>query len=104
MSHLTLEGDNVTYNPIGLQGDSSLAITLDDTGTLDFGVEFLGLSGTSSVSIGSVGGGGFGFAELHQLADSKHFVRVGEFAPIPVREYRGWRHAVETRATEIAIA
>lgn len=34
MSHLTLEGDNVTYNPIGLAGDGSVAITLDDTGTL----------------------------------------------------------------------
>jgi hypothetical protein len=67
MSHLTLEGDNVTYNPIGLVGDSSLALTLDDTGTLGFGVEFLGLSGTTSVSIGSVGAGGF--TDLHQLAD-----------------------------------
>jgi hypothetical protein len=45
MSHLTLEGDNVTYNPIGLAGDSSLAVSLVDTGTLGFGVEFLGLRG-----------------------------------------------------------
>jgi hypothetical protein len=71
MSHLTLEGDNVTYGPIGLQGDSSLAITLDDTGTLGFGVEFLGLSSTISARIGSVGGIG-GSTELHQLADSNN--------------------------------
>jgi hypothetical protein len=69
MSHLTLEGDHMTYNPIGLQGDSSLAITLDDTGTSGFAVEFLGLSGTTSVGIGSVGGGFPGFTALHQLAD-----------------------------------
>jgi hypothetical protein len=68
MSHLTLEGDNVTYNPIGLAGDSSLAVSLVDTGTLGFGVEFLGLRGTTSVGIGSIGGGG-GSTELHQLAD-----------------------------------
>jgi hypothetical protein len=67
MSHLTLEGDNVTYSAIGLRGDSSLALTLDDTGTLGFGVEFLGLSGTTSVGIGSVGAGGS--IDLHQLAD-----------------------------------
>jgi hypothetical protein len=65
MSHLTLEGDNVTYNPIGLAGDGSVAITLLDTGTLGFGVEFLGLTGTTSARIGSVGT----FTELHQLAD-----------------------------------
>jgi hypothetical protein len=65
MSHLTLEGDNVTYNPIGLAGDGSVAITLVDTGTLGFGVEFLGLTGTTSAGIGSVGPG----TQLHQLAD-----------------------------------
>jgi hypothetical protein len=67
MSHLTLEGDGVTYNPITLLGDSSLTLTLFDTGTLGFGVEFLGLSGTTSVGIGSVGAGGR--TVLHQLAD-----------------------------------
>jgi hypothetical protein len=69
MSHLTLQGDNVTYNPIGLAGDSTLALTLVDTGTLGFGVEFLQLSGTTSVGIGVVGGGS---VDLHQLADSNN--------------------------------
>jgi hypothetical protein len=64
MSHLTLEGDNVTYSAIGLYGDSSLALTLADTGTLGFGVDFVGLTGTTSVGIGVVGS-----VELHQLAD-----------------------------------
>jgi hypothetical protein len=68
MSHLTLEGDNVTYNPIGLAGDGSVAITLDDTGTLGFAVEFLGLTGTTSVGVGNVAGAG-GSTELRQLAD-----------------------------------
>jgi hypothetical protein len=68
MSHLTLEGDGVTYNPITLLGDSSLALTLVDTGTLFFAVEFLGLSGTTSVGIDSRGTAG-GATELNQLAD-----------------------------------
>jgi hypothetical protein len=66
MSHLTLQDDNVTYNPIGLAGDSTLALTLVDTGTLGFGVEIVGLTGTTSVGIGVVGAG---FVDLHQLAD-----------------------------------
>jgi hypothetical protein len=69
MSHLTLEGDNVTYNPIGLQGDSSVGLAIIDTGTLGFRVEALVLSGTISVGINDGGKLG-GFAELGQLADA----------------------------------
>ena len=67
MSHLTLQGDNVTYKPVGLTGDSSLALTLVDTGTSGFAVEFLGLRGTTSVGIGIVAAAGS--VGLDQLAD-----------------------------------
>jgi hypothetical protein len=56
MSHLTLQGDNFTWPGFSLLGESSLAITLDETGIGDFNIlAFLVLSGTTSVSIASTG-------------------------------------------------
>ena len=55
MGHLILQGDNTIYNGFALLGESSLAMTLIDTGTGGFGLDFLVLSGTTSVSIGSAG-------------------------------------------------
>jgi hypothetical protein len=49
-------------------GESSLKITLDDIGTHFFGLKFLILSGTTSVSIDSAGVAG-GFDALPQLAE-----------------------------------
>jgi hypothetical protein len=70
MGHLILQGDDTTWNGFSLLGESSLAITLDETGighsnTLDF----LVLSGTTSVSIASTGVTGGGFNILGQLAE-----------------------------------
>ena len=56
MGHLILQGDDFTWPGFSLLGESSLAITLDETGTGDFNVlDFLVLSGTTSVSIASTG-------------------------------------------------
>ena len=44
MGHLILQGDNFTWPGFSLLGESSLAITLDETGTGDFNVlDFLSL-------------------------------------------------------------
>ena len=59
MSHLILQGDNTNWPGFSLLGESSLAITFDETGS-GFGafnqLPFLVLSGTTSVSIASTGG------------------------------------------------
>ena len=56
MSHLTLQGDNFSWPGFSLLGESSLAITLDETGIGNFNeLDFLILSGTTTVGIGSVG-------------------------------------------------
>src|SRR5271169_1810164 len=56
MGHLILQGDDTTWNGFSLLGESSLAITLDETGAIfnHFNaLDFLVLSGTTSVSIAS---------------------------------------------------
>jgi hypothetical protein len=58
MGHLVLQGDNTTYPGFSLLGESNLAITMDETGIamFDFNrLDFLVLSGTTSVSIESRG-------------------------------------------------
>ena len=55
MGHLILQGDNIAYPGFSLLGESSLAITFDDTGTNFLALDFLVLSGTTSVSIDSTG-------------------------------------------------
>jgi hypothetical protein len=72
MAHLILQGDDTTWNGFSLLGESSLAITFDETGighvnTLDF----LVLSGTPSVSIASTGVAG-GSNVLPQLAEKNN--------------------------------
>jgi hypothetical protein len=69
MGHLILQGDNTIYNGFALLGETSLAMTLIDTGTGGFGLGFLVLSGTTSVSIGSAGATS-GFNRLFQLAET----------------------------------
>ena len=54
MGHLILKGQNITWQGFSLLGESSLAITLDDTGAFQQ-LDFLVLSGTTSVSIASIG-------------------------------------------------
>jgi hypothetical protein len=71
MGHLILQGDDTTWNGFSLLGESSLAITLDETGAIfdHFNaLDFLVLSGTTSVSIASTGLTG-GFNRLDQLAE-----------------------------------
>jgi hypothetical protein len=57
MGHLILQGDNTIWNGFSLLGESSLAITFDETGIGNFSniLDFLVLSGTTSVNIASTG-------------------------------------------------
>jgi hypothetical protein len=72
MGKLILPGDNTTWNGFSLLGESSLAITFDETGIGDFNeLPFLVLSGTTSVSIGSTGNAG-GRNEFIQLAENNN--------------------------------
>jgi hypothetical protein len=68
MSHLILTGDNVTYPGIGSFGESSLTITMDDSGTNGLFINSLELIGPPSVSIVSKGDAG-GANQLLQLVD-----------------------------------
>jgi hypothetical protein len=68
MGRLILESDGITYPLIGLLGESSLGVILDDTGTGGLIVDFLVLEGTTSVAIASRGATG-GYNALHQLAE-----------------------------------
>jgi hypothetical protein len=69
MGHLILQGDNTTFPGFSLLGENSLAITFDQTGGLFNDLEFLVLSGTTSVSIASTGVPLFGLNDLLQLAE-----------------------------------
>jgi hypothetical protein len=72
MGKLILPGDNTTWNGFSLLGESSLAITFDETGIGDFNeLPFLVLSGTTAVSIGSTGNTG-GRNEFIQLAENNN--------------------------------
>jgi hypothetical protein len=58
MGHLILQGENTTYPGFSLLDESNLAITMDETGVSQFDLnrlDFLVLSGTTSVSIASRG-------------------------------------------------
>lgn len=58
MGHLILQGINTDYPGFSLLGESTLAITMDETGVSQFDLNklvFLVLSGTTSVSIASRG-------------------------------------------------
>ena len=68
MGHLILQGDNLIWPGFSLLGEPSLAITLDETGLPRQILPFLVLSGTTSVSIDSIGVP-LGQNELHQLAE-----------------------------------
>jgi hypothetical protein len=70
LGHVTLKGDGITFPLPGatLLGESTLAITIDDTGTQGLALGFVvaSLFGTS-VTIASHGVGGGGFDEFNQL-------------------------------------
>jgi hypothetical protein len=69
MGHLILPGDSTIYPGFSLLGESTLAITFDETGAFNLlQLPFLVLSGTTSVSIASTGAAG-GINELLQLAE-----------------------------------
>jgi hypothetical protein len=70
MGHLILQDDNFTWPGFSLLGESSLAITMDDTGVLGNILNFMVLSGTTSLSIASAGAGAGGFNEIGQLAET----------------------------------
>jgi hypothetical protein len=70
MAHLILSGDNTAVPGFSLLDETSLAITLDDTGTLGFALSFLVLSGPASVSIASMGTTG-GLNKFPQLDETK---------------------------------
>jgi len=70
MGHL-IRGDNTTFPGFSLLGESSVAITLDDTGTDGLTLDFVVLSGTTSVSIASKGAPG-GFTVLYQLVEKNN--------------------------------
>jgi hypothetical protein len=69
MGHLILKGDNTIYPGFSLLGESSLAVTLDDTGLNFLKLNFLVLSGTTSVTIASQSIFGGNFNELFQLSE-----------------------------------
>jgi hypothetical protein len=72
MGKLILPGDNTTWNGFSLLGESSLAITFDETGIGHFNeLPFLVLSGTTSVSISSIGNTG-GRNEFIQSAENNN--------------------------------
>ena len=67
MGHLILQGDNTQLNGFSLLGESTLAITFDDA-LIASVLDFLVLSGTTSVSIASNGfsGGIHGVRQLEE--------------------------------------
>jgi hypothetical protein len=74
MGRLILQGTNTDYLGFSLLGESSLVITMDETGSgfLQFNtLDFLVLSGTTSVTIASTGGIN-GTNELPQLAEKNN--------------------------------
>jgi hypothetical protein len=74
MGHLILQGDSTIYPGFSLLGESSLGITLDQTGSgFDTNeLKFLVLSGTTSVSIASTGVPGSGRNFLDQLEEANN--------------------------------
>jgi hypothetical protein len=72
MSRTLLEqGDAILHPGFTLPGTGSLAITFDDTGVLGNELAFLVLSGTTPVTIDSIGAMG-GLNVLHQLSETNN--------------------------------
>ena len=71
MGHLILQEDNFSWPGFSLLGESSLAITMDDPGPNFQLLDFLVLSGTTSVSIASTGTPS-GVNVLDQLAENNN--------------------------------
>jgi hypothetical protein len=83
MGHLILQGANTDYPGFSLFGESTLGITFDETGTAgDINkLDFLVLSGTTSVSLVSNGVAG-PFNEFHQL-EEKDNVLTRRLSAVP---------------------
>ena len=68
MADLILRGDNTTFPGFSLLDETSLAISMVDSGTLGLTLSFLVVSGPTSVSIASMGTTG-GFNKFPQLEE-----------------------------------
>ena len=70
MGHLILQGDGISYHGFSLLSESSLAVTFDETGTSGLVLDFLVLSGTTTVGIASTHTGAIGgYNYVEQLAE-----------------------------------
>jgi hypothetical protein len=106
MGHLILPGDNTIYPPgFSLLGESSLAITLDETGIGSFlQVDALTLSGTTSVSIASTGAAG-GVNSIRQLLETTNnltTVTISGAEPFSLRGIGGASNSLDGVVTDIA--
>jgi hypothetical protein len=105
MGHLILQGDDTVYPGFSLLGESSLAITLDETGAGNFNIlPFLVLSGTTSVSIASTGLTG-GFNVLDQLAEKTNdltTVTISGSEPFYLGDQTGNSNSGDGIVTDIA--
>jgi hypothetical protein len=75
MGNLILQGDSTEYPGFSLLGETTLIITMDETGASPFAfnrLDFLVLNGTTSVTIASTGAINGGPNELGQLAEKNN--------------------------------
>jgi hypothetical protein len=75
MGHLILQGDDTEYPGFSLLGETTLVITMDELGTVPLApnlLDFLVLSGTTSVTIASTGAIGSGRNILNQLEEANN--------------------------------
>jgi hypothetical protein len=77
------QGDGTVFLGLSLPPETSLALTLDDTGTNGLTLELLVLTGTTSVSIDSIGArGGFNvFSQLEETNNSLTKVTISGSEP-----------------------
>ena len=68
MTTLFLEGDSVTDNFVGLEGEGSFSVSLTDTGFGGFTINLLAFRETTSVTI-QAAGRGIGYDAINQLVE-----------------------------------
>jgi len=109
MGRLILQGTNTDYLGFSLLGESSLVITMDETGSgfLQFNtLDFLVLSGTTSVTIASTGGIN-GTNELPQLAEKNNVlttVTINGAEELKLGSFTGHANSDDGVVTDIAAA
>jgi hypothetical protein len=105
MGHLVLQGDNTNYPGFSLLGEPSLAITFDEIGVGHFNqLDFLVLSGTTSVSITSKGAAS-GDNVLNQLAETSNdltTVTISGLEPLRLGVDTGHSNSGDGGVTDIA--